>query len=437
MKIKILVFFFFISACVFAQSETYYFKDASNTLTLEEVSKNEFKVLKQQVLETYSNASYWFKIPAYPTDSEYIVRILYERINDADVYQNSHRINKMSNQRYLSYQFSREYDVYVKVTPKLHSYIPIEVEVEKESIEKEQNHLLFNGFYYGFTFLVIVYNLLYFFLFKDDAFLYYSLFLTSMSFGVFIMDGMLNFYELSVEMKDILMILNYIFLAYFSSKFANSYLFLEMYFPKLKKFSYGIGAFVILLGISYLILKNYYFLLSLNILVFSLLIIYWICSLLLYDKNFYTKILVFAYVILLFSAIDFFVLKFLGISFININSTTIKIGSFIEMIVLSIAVLYRMNILKEENKLMRNEIITYSKQLSNLEDFKYDDEKSAIDELSYRERQIFNLIISGKTNKEIASELNISINTVKFHLKNIYDKLNIKSRKEALALDII
>ena len=159
-----LVFFFFISTCVFAQSEIYYFKDASNTLTLEEVSKNEFKVLKQQVLETYSNASYWFKIPAYPTDSEYIVRILYERINDADVYQNSHRINKMSNQRYLSYQFSREYDVYVKVTPKLHSYIPIEVEVEKESIEKEQNHLLFNGFYYGFTFLVIVYNLLYFFL---------------------------------------------------------------------------------------------------------------------------------------------------------------------------------------------------------------------------------------------------------------------------------
>lgn len=437
MKFKLLFFFFFISICVFSQSEIYYFKDTSNSLTLEEVSNNEFTLLEEQVLETYSNASHWFKIPAYPTDSEYIFRILYERINKANVYQNSQSIEKLAHQRFLSYQFSRKYDVFVKVTPKLHSYIPIDFEVKEESIKKEQNFLLFNGFYYGFAFLVIIYNLFYYLLFKDDAFLYYSLFLSSLVFGVFIMDGMLNFFDLSDKMKNILMISNYIFLAFFSSKFTNSYLFLEMYYPKLKRFSYAIGVFIVFLGGIYLIIENYYYLLLINILVFSLLIIYWICSLLLFNKNFYTKILVFAYVILLFSGIDFFILKFLGVSLIDINATTIKIGSYIEMIVLSIGVIYRMNTLKHENKLMRNEIITYSRQLSNLEESQHQDEKSNINNLSYRERQIFNLIVSGKTNKEIALELNISINTVKFHLKNVYDKLNIKSRKEALTFNVI
>ncbi|MFK8060018.1 MAG: response regulator transcription factor, partial [Polaribacter sp.] len=147
------------------------------------------------------------------------------------------------------------------------------------------------------------------------------------------------------------------------------------------------------------------------------------------------KILTFAYIIILFSAIDFFILKFLGISVINIDSTNIKIGAFIEMIILSIAVLYRMKILKEENEFMRNEIVNYSQQLTALVSSKEQNHKNNIEELSQRERQIFNLITIGKTNKEIAMELNISINTVKFHVKNIYEKLNIKSRKEAVIID--
>ena len=133
--------------------------------------------------------------------------------------------------------------------------------------------------------------------------------------------------------------------------------------------------------------------------------------------------------IVLFSAIDFFILKFLGISFANINPVNIKIGTFLEMIILSVAVLYRMNILKEENEHMRNEIIKFSSELQNpiLS-------KNKIELLSVREREIFQLITLRKSNKEIANELNVSVNTVKFHIKNIYEKLEIKSRKEVLSM---
>lgn len=52
--------------------------------------------------------------------------------------------------------------------------------------------------------------------------------------------------------------------------------------------------------------------------------------------------------------------------------------------------------------------------------------------LSKQENTIKNLIVEGKTNKEIANELFISPSTVKTHITNIYSKLNISGRKELL-----
>lgn len=51
--------------------------------------------------------------------------------------------------------------------------------------------------------------------------------------------------------------------------------------------------------------------------------------------------------------------------------------------------------------------------------------------LSHREQQLIPLLMKSKSNKEISSELGISENTVKFHLKNLFVKINVKSRNEA------
>lgn len=56
------------------------------------------------------------------------------------------------------------------------------------------------------------------------------------------------------------------------------------------------------------------------------------------------------------------------------------------------------------------------------------------DKLSARESQIAALLLQGKTYKAIASELNISENTVKTHIKNIYSKYNIQSRGQLIDL---
>lgn len=48
-------------------------------------------------------------------------------------------------------------------------------------------------------------------------------------------------------------------------------------------------------------------------------------------------------------------------------------------------------------------------------------------ELSQREKEVLCKVAAGKTNKEIASDLFISVNTVITHRKNISEKLGIKS----------
>ncbi|MDQ3141449.1 MAG: response regulator transcription factor [Bacteroidota bacterium] len=54
------------------------------------------------------------------------------------------------------------------------------------------------------------------------------------------------------------------------------------------------------------------------------------------------------------------------------------------------------------------------------------------DLLSGREREVIELISKGKLEKEVAAELFISLKTVKSHISNIYTKLQVRTRVEAL-----
>jgi len=57
---------------------------------------------------------------------------------------------------------------------------------------------------------------------------------------------------------------------------------------------------------------------------------------------------------------------------------------------------------------------------------------AVLSDLSQREQNIQQLILAGKSNKEIANELFISVSTVKTHVTHIYHKLKVANRKELL-----
>lgn len=52
--------------------------------------------------------------------------------------------------------------------------------------------------------------------------------------------------------------------------------------------------------------------------------------------------------------------------------------------------------------------------------------------LTKREKEVFNLLIQNYSTKDIANKLNISEKTVRNHISNTIQKLNVKSRAQAV-----
>lgn len=53
--------------------------------------------------------------------------------------------------------------------------------------------------------------------------------------------------------------------------------------------------------------------------------------------------------------------------------------------------------------------------------------------LTNREMEVLRLMADGCSNKQIARKLDITIRTVKFHTANVYTKIKVNSRCEAIA----
>jgi len=59
-------------------------------------------------------------------------------------------------------------------------------------------------------------------------------------------------------------------------------------------------------------------------------------------------------------------------------------------------------------------------------------EESTLDQLTERELEVLKLAAKGMTNRQIANKLTLSIHTVQAHLSNIFSKLGVGSRTEAV-----
>ncbi|MFO1123915.1 MAG: helix-turn-helix transcriptional regulator [Methylocystis sp.] len=57
-----------------------------------------------------------------------------------------------------------------------------------------------------------------------------------------------------------------------------------------------------------------------------------------------------------------------------------------------------------------------------------------LENLTLRERSLLSALGSGHTNSQLAKDFGVSINTIKFHLRNLFEKLEVRNRAQAIAL---
>ncbi|MBN8707458.1 MAG: hypothetical protein J0L62_16420 [Bacteroidetes bacterium] len=78
----------------------------------------------------------------------------------------------------------------------------------------------------------------------------------------------------------------------------------------------------------------------------------------------------------------------------------------------------------------RRNSTSLSNQIKEESKIKDEGVDALLNELTERQREVYDLIMSGKSNKEIMTELFIEQSTLKSHINQIYKKLDIKNRRE-------
>lgn len=294
------------------------------------------------------------------------------------------------------------------------------------------------GLYYGFALMLVLLNLVCFFLFEEKTYLYYSLALASMSLLLFFSDGLFSL--LGINNGNNLLVNQTLFSLIatgFSALFVSKYLCLHEFLPKLKFIASSLlGISALLLAIGW-ITTNSAFVHSTNAILFTVLLSYFLAGIYLFSKKNYAKFFVIASFVPLLFCIDFFVLNPLGINFLSTQTTHIKAASIAEMLIITYAIMYRMQSIKEENLLRqtelriflkRQEVHTARKKTEKLVEDVYLENLIMHYDLDGLEIKLLQFISEGKENSKIARKLKTTEHEVEELTKELYEKLEISEQ---------
>lgn len=270
-------------------------------------------------------------------------------------------------------------------------------------------------FLFGFLLLIRAIKLL--------SFLAIPLFLSNSIFNI------LYYFTLSVSMSLIL---------YFIPAFLYRFLNLKW---KVKENVLYLILSVIFFVLSILgIILNFNFYIVANI-IFYLLILYLLILGFINYKNIKDKMM--KLIVKILGLITIYIYPIMVYQLITINKNSLDIGSiditlvlfyiWWNLVMLGFLLWYFINIIKNKNMFVNESLNNNSNDSKNIENENNAikrELKEEIINLTKREKQILSYLLSGKTNKEVALILDISLNTVNNHVANIYDKSGVKNRVE-------
>ncbi len=291
-----------------------------------------------------------------------------------------------------------------------------------------------DGMFYGFAIMVILLNLVCYFLFDEKLFLFYSLSLITVSTLLFFSDGLLpliGFTELSASiiLESVLVWTTCLFGAWFASRYLN----IPEVFPKLRWVSFLLFSTSTIMILMSWLSGTEVFATVANVLSFTVISLYFLAGVYLFSKKNYPKFYVIAYSIPLLFAIDYFVFRNMGIEFLMTQPGHIKAAVLAEMLLISYAIVYRMKAIKEENELRQTELRIFLKrqEVMNRKNAMQLMEEVYLENLIMHydldgfEIKLLQYISEGKENTKIARKLKTTETEIEELTKDLYHKLEI------------
>ncbi|MCW5520484.1 hypothetical protein J1N09_11575 [Aureitalea sp. L0-47] len=293
------------------------------------------------------------------------------------------------------------------------------------------------GMFYGFAIMVILLNLVCYFLFDDRLFLFYSITLFATVNLLLFSDGLMfligfNEFANPLAVESLLVLATCVFASWFASR----YLILSEVFPKLRWVASALFGIAGVLMIMSFITGSSAVAVSAMMISYAVLGTYFLSGVYLFSKKNYPKFYVIALSIPLLFAIDYFVMRNLGLEFLMTQPSHLKAAIIAEMLMLSYAIVYRMRAIKDENELRQTELRIFLKrqEIMNRKNAMQLMEEVYLENLIMHydldgfEIKLLQYISEGKDNTKIARKLKITESEVEEVTKELYHKLEISEQ---------
>jgi len=391
------------------------------------------------IYEGFDNGVYWFKIELPQSKQSRIIRFPESHITRGVLYANNKRISRLGNTRYLTFSLppaKKKETYYVRIDCFLDATIPLEIKSVDQYRESVQYEFMKMGGYYGIVLSILLINLFSYFSFKGKTYLHYMFMVIGMSINAFYKDGLFALLLGSEGINEYLEPVINSVLVISSMFFTASFLEAKKYSPKRHLTGVVFIGIAMLTTLSFCITGK--FLLFTLAAIFHLIAldVFWSIGLKQWECSFKAKLFTVAYGVPLLFAHGYYISPHFGFQFLHLPLGFYKVGSIFEMVFFTYAIMYETKRIARENKTTRKKLMEYASQIKELNK-KEDKKELSVEELrltydlTTKEITVLQEVALAKTNKEIAELHFISVNTVKYHIRNILNKFEVKSKKEA------
>lgn len=328
---------------------------------------------------------------------------------------------------------------------------------ERNQFSSDESFRLFRiGLYYGLALMSVIFNLIFFFIFKDKRFITYCILLLTTFLSFFYEDGMFYYFSDGNWVKDYLIVLNSAVSSIIAVPFTYYFLDLNIPFKRFGKWYLGVSSLLLAGALVYALTDSS----IAQIFVYSLCFLFPVCCLYLAVRRFhndvYARFLVLSFSLVVITGLLYVLYTRVDSStYALFDISTFRLVSGIEIIAISFAIIFKAKALQNENDRYRAELNTYLKALEvKAADQRYHqngnipplniaapatkselvNELKTQYDLTEREIDVLLCIWEGLTNKEISERLFISLSTTKYHVSNLYIKLDVKNRNQVQVL---